>query len=189
MKTSALVSGDRPDNQWIYHINSRDGPVRPSFIHDTTHPIRFVTVDRIISALQTEALGDAYPTGKDKGVNYVEFVVHLGYNQWGQHIRGDQTMPKSKAAAKTGQVKARIDPILKAETEAIFEKLGLSSSDAIRLFYTHVKNRKGLPFDVRLPNATTRKAMRDADAGKVIRYENVADMAATWRAEDGEAEG
>jgi mRNA interferase YafQ len=57
---------------------------------------------------------------------------------------------------------------LKADAEAILDELGLTASDAIRLFYRQVTLRKGLPFDVTIPNAATRRALKDADAGRKL---------------------
>jgi DNA-damage-inducible protein J len=79
------------------------------------------------------------------------------------------TKKASKAGpgrAKTGMIRARVDPGLKARVEAIFEAVGLNASDAIRLFYSQVELHRGLPFEVRIPDAATRKAIRDARAGK-----------------------
>jgi DNA-damage-inducible protein J len=45
-------------------------------------------------------------------------------------------------------------------------KLGISTTEAINLFLSQVRLRKGLPFDVRIPNKTTLKAMKDAEEGK-----------------------
>lgn len=45
-------------------------------------------------------------------------------------------------------VRARIDPNLKKETEAIFTELGLTTSEAIRMFLAQVRLRRGLPFSV-----------------------------------------
>ena len=70
--------------------------------------------------------------------------------------------------AKTGMVRARIDPELKARAETILDQLGLNASDAIRLFYTQVTLSDGLPFDVRIPNAETRKAIREARMGRDV---------------------
>jgi len=44
--------------------------------------------------------------------------------------------------------------------------LGISTTEAINLFLSQVKLRKGLPFDVRIPNKTTLRAMKDAEEGK-----------------------
>jgi DNA-damage-inducible protein J len=79
--------------------------------------------------------------------------------------------------SKTATVRARVDVKLKADAEAVLDKLGLTASEAIRLFYRQVALRKGLPFEVKVPNAATRRAMKELDEGKdVTRYEDFADF-------------
>jgi DNA-damage-inducible protein J len=68
--------------------------------------------------------------------------------------------------SKTATVRARIEPHLKKEAEHLLEDLGLSATEAITLFYRQVTLRKGLPFDVVIPNATTQRAFESTDAGK-----------------------
>jgi DNA-damage-inducible protein J len=78
---------------------------------------------------------------------------------------------------KTAMVRARTTPAVKADTERIFQRLGISTSEAINLFLAQVKMRKGLPFDVRIPNKATLKAMKDADEGKnLTTYDSVDDF-------------
>jgi DNA-damage-inducible protein J len=89
-------------------------------------------------------------------------------------------VPKEKRrseAPKTGMVRARVSPELKARAEGILAEIGLSSSDAIRMFYKQVALRNGLPFEARIPNAATRKALRDAEAGRgMTDYTSVDEM-------------
>lgn len=55
--------------------------------------------------------------------------------------------------------------------------MGLNASEAIRLFYTQVAMQKGLPFDVKIPNAATRRAMRDVEQGQgLTRYQDTDEM-------------
>jgi len=54
-------------------------------------------------------------------------------------------------AAREATVRARIPGKLKKETDAVFKAIGLSSSEAIRLFLTQVSLRRGLPFPVEVP--------------------------------------
>jgi DNA-damage-inducible protein J len=68
--------------------------------------------------------------------------------------------------AKSAMIRARVEPALKTEAEALLGRLGLTPTDAIRLFYKQVALHKGLPFAVRMPNAATRKALKAASAGK-----------------------
>ncbi len=68
--------------------------------------------------------------------------------------------------SKTATVRARMEPHLKKEAEHIFEDLGVSATQAINLFYRQVTLRKGLPFDVVIPTATTRRTFENTDAGR-----------------------
>jgi DNA-damage-inducible protein J len=79
--------------------------------------------------------------------------------------------------AKTAMIVARIEPDLKADAEKILKKLGLSTTEAINLFLAQIRLRKGLPFEVKIPNKTTLKAMRDAEEGKnLIECKDAEDM-------------
>jgi DNA-damage-inducible protein J len=60
-------------------------------------------------------------------------------------------------------IKSRIDLDLKTEVERVLAALGLTVSDAIRMTFKQIAARQGLPFDVKIPNAQTQAAMRDAD--------------------------
>jgi DNA-damage-inducible protein J len=68
--------------------------------------------------------------------------------------------------AKTETIRARVEPELKQEAEAVLKALGLNASEAITIFYRQVALRRALPFEVKLPNETTRAAIRDALEGK-----------------------
>lgn len=65
--------------------------------------------------------------------------------------------------SKTSAISVRIDPDIKEKAESIFQELGLTASQAITLFYKQVELRRGLPFAVELPNATTLAAIEEAD--------------------------
>jgi len=68
--------------------------------------------------------------------------------------------------SKSAMIRARIQPQLKKEAEDVFEHLGLSTTQALTLFYRQVALRRGLPFGIVIPNATTRKTFDDTDAGR-----------------------
>ncbi|MBF0566175.1 MAG: type II toxin-antitoxin system RelB/DinJ family antitoxin [Nitrospirae bacterium] len=67
--------------------------------------------------------------------------------------------------AKTAMITTRVDPDLKADAEKVLNKLGISTTEAIKLFLSQVRLRKGLPFDVKIPNEATLKTMQDAQEG------------------------
>lgn len=77
---------------------------------------------------------------------------------------------------KISTVNARIELDLKIEAETILHHVGLSAAEAVRLFYKQVCLHQGLPFDVRIPNAKTLKAIQDADCGKAHKIKNVAQL-------------
>jgi DNA-damage-inducible protein J len=68
--------------------------------------------------------------------------------------------------AKTAMITTRVDPDLKADAEKVLSKLGISTTEAINLFLSQVRLRRGLPFDVKIPNKATLKAMKDAEEGR-----------------------
>ncbi|MFN2397367.1 MAG: type II toxin-antitoxin system RelB/DinJ family antitoxin [Gemmatimonadaceae bacterium] len=79
--------------------------------------------------------------------------------------------------AKTAMIRARVEPALKEGAEATLEDLGLSPTAAITLFYRQIVQHGGLPFDVRIPNAATRRAMREARTEKnLIRAESMEEL-------------
>jgi len=63
-------------------------------------------------------------------------------------------------------VHVRVDEKVKAKAAKSLAAMGLSVSDAVRLMLVRVAAEKALPFEVRMPNATTIKAMQAADKGK-----------------------
>lgn len=73
-------------------------------------------------------------------------------------------------------VRARIDSDTKMRATEALQAMGLSVSDAIRLLMIRVANEKQLPFAVRVPNATTLKAMKELDEGKGKRFSNAEDF-------------
>jgi DNA-damage-inducible protein J len=76
------------------------------------------------------------------------------------------------SSVKTTTARARIRPDIKNEAESILHELGLSVSTAFDLFYRQIIMNRGLPFDVRIPNETTRKAIENARKGQVEKFAN-----------------
>ena len=68
--------------------------------------------------------------------------------------------------AKTATIHARTEPELKTKAEAILKELGMNYTEAINLFLRQVTLRKGLPFDVKIPNRITRETFEKTDRGE-----------------------
>ena len=61
--------------------------------------------------------------------------------------------------------------------KSVFKELGLSTTEAINLFFRQVKLRKGLPFNIVIPNKTTEQVFKDTDVmHNLIRCDDASDM-------------
>lgn len=72
--------------------------------------------------------------------------------------------------AKTAFLNTRIEPALKQKAEKIFTAIGVSPSDAVTMFYKQVIYRRGLPFEVCVPNEETLAALMEIDTrgGEIV---------------------
>ncbi len=68
--------------------------------------------------------------------------------------------------ARTATINVRTERELKKEVEGVLQNLGMSTTEAINIFFRQVKLRRGLPFPVEIPNDATLKVFRDSEAGK-----------------------
>ena len=69
-------------------------------------------------------------------------------------------------------VTARVDENVKKEAETLFKKIGLNMSTAMNLFLKKCILEQGIPFELKVPNRETRKAMQETDdilSGKIER--------------------
>ena len=71
--------------------------------------------------------------------------------------------------SKTATIRTRIEPSLKSEVEDILSQLGLTASETVQLLYRQIKLQRGLPFDVRIPNALTARTLRASKVGKNVK--------------------
>ncbi len=78
---------------------------------------------------------------------------------------------------KTDIISMRVEPKLKKLAEKVLNSLGLTTTDAITIFLHKVVMEEGLPFEVRIPNAATQKAIKNMMAGKDSkRYKSVGEL-------------
>ena len=80
-------------------------------------------------------------------------------------------------STKTTVIRARIEPELKDDVESVLNELGLSVTDAITIFFRQIRRKRKLPFDVRIPNRTTRKTLEKSERNEeIIYFKDVDDM-------------
>ena len=80
-------------------------------------------------------------------------------------------------------IQARISPELKEQADTLFNTLGLSTSDAIRIFIQQAVNFGGLPFPitVKRPNVDTVAAMTELDEKGGNTFTSPNDLFADWK--------
>ena len=81
--------------------------------------------------------------------------------------------------AVTSMVHVRVDEQLKAEATETLAAMGLSVSEAVRVFLTRVVADRQMPFALKVPNAETRAAFGEAQAivqARRGRFESASDL-------------
>ena len=85
---------------------------------------------------------------------------------------------------KTAIVHARIEPQTKKKAEGVLRKLGMSPTEAIRLFYRQICLRGGLPFRVLIPNDLTKKTLdKSAKREDIESFDSLEEMFESWKSE------
>lgn len=70
--------------------------------------------------------------------------------------------------ARTATIQARIDPVVKEKAQNILNTLNITMSEAISLYLTQISLRRGIPFDIRIPNELTLETIEKSEKGKEI---------------------
>ena len=82
---------------------------------------------------------------------------------------------------KTAVIHARINPDTKNKAETVLRRLGITPTEAIRIFYAQIALQNGLPFNVKIPNdltvATLAKSYRSED---VEEFDSLDEMFGSW---------
>ena len=90
--------------------------------------------------------------------------------------------------AAKAMLHVRVDETVKAQAAETLAAMGLSLSDAVRVFLTRIAAEKELPFTLRMPNAETRAAMKEAEeiaATHRARFSNAAELFKSLEEKDG----
>lgn len=83
--------------------------------------------------------------------------------------------------AKTATVRARIEPELKEEVDQILDGMGINWTQVVTMLAKQLQAERKLPFEVKVPNAKTQKAIDDAVRGtNVTKFKSKEDLFASW---------
>ena len=73
-------------------------------------------------------------------------------------------------------VRARIDESLKFNAETILNEIGLTTSQAINIFFKKVVSEHGIPFELKVPSDKLKIAMDEAKKSEGTYHDNIDDM-------------
>jgi len=77
---------------------------------------------------------------------------------------------------KNATVQARIQSDTKIAAEAIIRQLGLNSTQVINALYAQIIMRKGIPFELSIPNEITLAAINELEQDKGHKYHSMAQL-------------
>jgi DNA-damage-inducible protein J len=82
---------------------------------------------------------------------------------------------------KTATIHARIEPQIKINAEGVLQRLGITPTEAIRIFYRQISLRGGLPFAVEIPNECTAKTLEKSNKGEgIVEFDSVDELFESW---------
>jgi DNA-damage-inducible protein J len=83
--------------------------------------------------------------------------------------------------SQSAVVHARIDHATKAATEKVLATLGMTPTEAIRLFYRQIAIRKSFPLELYVPNNLTASVLTKSDNDQEIEsFDTSAELYASW---------
>jgi len=78
-------------------------------------------------------------------------------------------------------VHARIDQATKTATEKVLDTLGMTPTEAIRLFYRQIAIRKSFPLELHIPNKLTASVLAKSDKNQEIeRFDTTDELYVSW---------
>jgi len=80
-------------------------------------------------------------------------------------------------------IQARVSLELKEQAEAVFNAIGMTTAEAIRVFLMQAINSGGLPFQptAKMPNAETVAAIMELEDGGGDRFQTAEDLFTDWQ--------
>ncbi len=74
-----------------------------------------------------------------------------------------------------------MEPQIKRQAEGVLHNLGLSPTEAIRIFYRLITLRRGLPFAVAMPNECTAATLKKSRRGEDVKeFDSLDAMFESW---------
>lgn len=69
---------------------------------------------------------------------------------------------------KAAFIRARVEPKLKSVAEDVLSQLGITPTQAITMLYSRIALAQEWPLELKIPNAKTARAIKEARKGKGV---------------------
>ncbi len=70
--------------------------------------------------------------------------------------------------SKAAFIRARVEPSLKLTAESVLHELGITPTQAVTMLYKRIAREHEWPLELKLPNAETARAIKEARQGKGV---------------------
>ncbi len=77
-------------------------------------------------------------------------------------------------------IRSRIDPHIKSQAAELFKNMGLTISEAIRLFIYQSVAEKRIPFSINIPNVKTKATLEKANHGQNLEITTLEQLSHDW---------
>lgn len=78
--------------------------------------------------------------------------------------------------AKNASINVRIDEGTKSKAQSILKVLNIPMSEAISMFFRQIVLNRGIPFELKIPNEATLRAIEQLESGKGVSFDNVDEL-------------
>ena len=83
--------------------------------------------------------------------------------------------------SQSAVVHARIDQATKSATEKVLDAIGMTPTEAIRLFYRQIALRNSFPLELHIPNKVTASVLAKSDKDQEVEhFDSPAELYASW---------
>lgn len=73
-------------------------------------------------------------------------------------------------------ISARIDPAIKSGAVRVLGLLGMTTSQAISLYFKQIIYTNSIPFEIKIPNKLTLQAIKELESGKGTTFDSVDEL-------------
>ncbi len=86
--------------------------------------------------------------------------------------------------AKAATVQVRVDVSIKKKADLVLKKIGISPSQVINALYAQIVMQRGIPFELKIPNEETLRAIEELEAGGGRKFSTFKAMVAELHNDD-----